>query len=185
MKDLKKLFKEYQDNLNKALDSVDDQNLEALIDDFKDSKKNNSQIFLIGNGGSGGNAIHIANDFIYGARDASGVGYRIHALSANPSVITCLGNDLGYDKIFSFQLQTLAKSGDILLALSGSGNSPNIIESINVANDLGLKTHAILGFDGGLAGKLASNVIHTKIFDMQIAEDCQLILLHMIMRHLC
>lgn len=177
------LLKKYQDKLIQALDTINIKSLELMIEDLKHCEKTGSQVFLVGNGGSGGNAIHIANDFIYGARSKAGKGLKIHALLANSSVITCLGNDIGYDKIFSFQLQTLANKGDVLLALTGSGNSPNILESVKVANDLGLRTHAIVGYDGGLVSKMAKNVIHTKISDMQIAEDCQLILLHLIMQN--
>ena len=176
------MLKEYQDRLFQALDSIGIESLELMIQDLRYCQKNGAQVFLVGNGGSGGNAIHIANDFIYGARGESGKGLKIHALTANSSVITCLGNDLGYEKIFSFQLLTLANKGDVLIALTGSGNSPNILEAVEVANDLGLKTHVIVGFDGGLVAKLAKNVIHTKVFDMQISEDCQLILMHLIMQ---
>lgn len=110
-----------------------------------------SPVFLCGNGGSAGNAVHIANDMIYGIDRKSGKGLRAHALPANTSIITCLANDEGYEEIFAKQLAVYSCPGDILLVLSGSGNSPNILRTLDFANEHGLETFAILGFDGGKA----------------------------------
>ena len=96
--------------------------------------------------------------------------------------MTCLGNDIGYENIFSFQLETLGAKGDILIALSGSGNSPNILNAINAAKRMGIKSYAILGFNGGKCLSLADVSIHFPVNDMQIAEDLQLITGHMLMQ---
>ena len=112
-------------------------------------------------------------------------GLRVEALSANPSVLTCLGNDLGYDQIFSEQLRVKGRPEDILVVFSGSGNSPNVVRALEMGNELEMKTCAILGFSGGQCIDLAQLVIHIKIDDMQIAEDFQLIVGHMCMRWLC
>ena len=84
-------------------------------------------MFFCGNGGRAGNAIHLANDFLYGIAKRPDGGLRVNALSANPAVITCLANDIGYDRIYFEQLSVLANPGDVLIVLSGSGNSPNIV----------------------------------------------------------
>jgi D-sedoheptulose 7-phosphate isomerase len=144
-----------------------------------------NSIYLCGNGGSAGNAIHLANDFIYGAGIKFGKGLKVEALSANSAVLTCLANDIGYDQIFAEQIRVKGQPGDVLIALSGSGNSPNIVKALEIGNALGLVTFAILGFDGGKAKNLAQFPIHIPVQDMQIAEDLQLIIGHICMQWLC
>lgn len=142
------------------------------------------RVFLCGNGGSAGNAIHLANDFLYGIAKRSGGGLKALALSDNSAVITCLANDLGYEYIFSEQLAVQAEKGDLLLALSGSGNSPNIVRAIEQAKEMCVKSYAVLGFSGGQCKRLADVAIHFSIDDMQIAEDMQVIVGHMLMQWL-
>ena len=153
----------------------------ALLSAWK-SKKN---VYLCGNGGSAGNAIHLANDLIYGAGMKVGGGICVEALSANSAVLTCLGNDLGYDEIYAQQLRVKAIPGDILIALSGSGNSPNIVKALKVGNEIGMKTFAILAYSGGICKELAQVPLHFPVDDMQIAEDLQLIVGHICMQWLC
>lgn len=141
-------------------------------------------MFFCGNGGSAGNAIHLANDFLYGIAKRNGGGLKVMALSDNPAVITCLANDLGYEHIFSEQLAVQAEKGDLLIALSGSGNSPNILRVIEQAKSMGVKSYAVLGFTGGKCKQLADVPIHFSVNDMQIAEDLQIIVGHMLMQWL-
>lgn len=141
-------------------------------------------IYLCGNGGSAGNAIHLANDFIYGAGVKNGGGLRAEALSANAAVLTCLANDMGYENIYSEQLRVKGNPGDILVVLSGSGNSPNVVKAIETGNAIGMKTFAVLGFSGGRCKELAQHSIHFEIDDMQIVEDLQLIVGHVCMQWL-
>jgi D-sedoheptulose 7-phosphate isomerase len=179
---MNKTLEIYKSSLIAELDSSAMNSVPLLTDLILTAWKNGNNIFLCGNGGSAGNAIHIANDFIYGAGKANGKGIRVEALSANPAVITCLANDVGYDYIFSEQIKVKGNEGDMLIVLSGSGNSSNVVQAINVANSLGMKTVAILGYDGGECKKIAQLPIHFEIKDMQIAEDLQLIILHMCMK---
>lgn len=143
-----------------------------------------SRVFLCGNGGSAANANHWENDLIYGAAKGGLGGVRAHSLSSNTSVLMCLANDTGYENIFSGQLDVLASEGDILIALSGSGNSPNILRAIATANSLGMESWVVVGFDGGKALELAKHSIHFPIADMQIAEDLQMVVCHTVTRHL-
>ncbi len=115
---------------------------------------------------------------------APGSGLRVHSLSANPSVITCLANDEGYDQVFSLQLAVLARKGDVLVAMSGSGNSPNIIRALQEAKTIGMTSYAVLGYSGGQAKAVADVPIHFAIDDMQISEDAQTIIGHMLMQWL-
>jgi len=143
-----------------------------------------ARVFLCGNGGSAANANHWANDLIYGAAKGGRVGVRAHSLSANTSVLMCLANDTGYENIFSGQLEVLASPGDILVALSGSGNSPNILRAVEAGNKLGMETWAIVGFDGGKALEMARHAIHFPVHDMQIAEDLQMVVCHILTKEL-
>jgi len=156
-----------------------------LADAFRSAWLSKHTIYICGNGGSAGNAIHLANDFLYGAGISRGIGLRVEALSANPAVLTCLANDIGYENIYSEQLRVKADGGDVLVVLSGSGNSANVVRALEMGNSLGMKTFAILGYSGGKCKQIAQHAIHFEINDMQIAEDLQLIIGHMVMQWLC
>jgi D-sedoheptulose 7-phosphate isomerase len=114
-----------------------------------------------------------------------GIGLRIEALPANAAVLTCLANDIGYENIFSEQLRVKANAGDVLVVFSGSGNSPNVVNALEMGNAKGMKTFAVLGYSGGKCKDLAQVPLHFEIDDMQVAEDLQLIIGHMIMQWLC
>lgn len=163
-------------------------NVELFCKYLYDAWVNKRQVFLCGNGGSAANALHIANDLHYGIGACGPApiipGIRVEALPANPGIITCLANDTGYENIYANQLKVRANQDDILIALSGSGNSPNIVNAISAARDLQMKSVAILAFDGGQCRELADLAIHFPIDDMQIAEDTQLIVGHLCMQWL-
>lgn len=142
------------------------------------------RLFICGNGGSAANAIHIANDFIHGVAENFTRGIDVEALTSNVSVLTCFANDFSYSEIFSRQLKTKAKAGDMLLVLSGSGNSENIVQAVTEAKKLGVFTIGITGFDGGVCKSMLDLALHFEIYDMQVAEDMQIILGHMCMRWL-
>jgi D-sedoheptulose 7-phosphate isomerase len=177
-------FSEYASRLQTVLTTFNWNNVSLLAQDMMLCWVEHRQVFICGNGGSAGNAIHLANDFLYGVAKKTGGGIRVSALSANAAVITCLGNDLGYESIYSEQLAVQGKAGDLLIALSGSGNSPNIIKTIEQAKIMGVKSYAILGYSGGICKEIVDVPIHFQINDMQIAEDLQLIVGHMIMQRL-
>lgn len=180
---LNKTLDEYVANTKKMLDCIDKDAIHTLCEAMLDCWKEGRQIFVCGNGGSNANAIHIANDLIYGIAKSTSKGMRCHALGANNAVITCLANDEGYDSVFSLQLKALANQGDILLVLSGSGNSSNIVEVIRVAKEMNVKSFGILGFSGGKAKTQLDCPIHFPIDDMQISEDMQMIVVHMLSQY--
>ena len=182
---MKEQILNYKQKLLKTLEDKDLYlKIEKLSEEIKTCWKNKKYIYICGNGGSAGNAIHIANDLTYGAGIANKAGIRIEALSSNPAVLTCLANDLGYENIYSEQLKVKANPDDLLIVLSGSGNSQNVVNALETGNDLKMKTFSILGFTGGKCLKISQNAIHCKINDMQISEDLQLIIMHMIMQKL-
>jgi D-sedoheptulose 7-phosphate isomerase len=177
-------FSDYSSRLQSVLQTSDWTMVARLAEDLLDCWRTGAQVFLCGNGGSAGNAVHLANDLLYGISRTQGSGLRVHALPANTSVLTCLANDVGYDEIFSMQLAVQARKRDVLIALSGSGNSPNIVKALQQARQIGMRSYAILGYSGGKSKALADVSIHFPVDDMQISEDLQLIVGHMVMQWL-
>ena len=173
-------FSSYSSKLCRTLDNISWDAVAQLADSLRNCWTHDKQVFICGNGGSAGNACHIANDLLFGIASEHNKGIRAHALSANPSILSCLANDLGYEQVFSQQLKTYACPGDLLLVLSGSGNSANIVSALNTAKEMGLTTHAMLGYNGGKCISLADSSIHFDVPDMQISEDLQMIVAHMI-----
>jgi D-sedoheptulose 7-phosphate isomerase len=178
------VFHAYRERLTAVMEAFDWTPVEELAHELADCVASRRQVFLAGNGGSAGNAIHLANDFLYGIAKEPGRALRVQALSANPAVVTCLANDEGYDRIFEIQLAELAQTDDVLIVLSGSGNSPNILRVLRQAKKMGVRSYALVGFGGGQAKALADVAIHAVIDDMQIAEDMQIVIGHMIMQWL-
>ena len=183
----------YLQNLTSSFQPKIIHKIKNLAEELYKCWKNGNNVFICGNGGSAGNAMHIANDFHYGVgckeesyknKSTKKPGLKMIALPSNPSNITCLANDIGYENIYAHQLKVLAEKNDILIVLSGSGNSLNVLNAINEAHNLFMKTFAITGFDGGQCKLIAHESIHFDINDMQIAEDTQLILFHICMQWL-
>jgi D-sedoheptulose 7-phosphate isomerase len=116
---------------------------------------------------------------------ATGKQFKGICLSDNTGLITAYANDLSYDDIYSEQVKNLMKEGDLLIIVSGSGNSENVVRAIDVANDLGCETLAICGYDGGKVKKIAKHSLHIKSFDMQLCEDAHFMFGHMVMKRLC
>lgn len=177
-------FSGYVARLQDTLARADLNGVAVLARAMREAWKNGNNVYLCGNGGSAGNAMHLANDLIYGIAKGKGPGMRAHALPANSSVLTCLANDVAYSEVYAEQLKVLGRPDDLLIVFSGSGNSPNILRAIEEAKKLGMQTFAVLGYNGGKAKELADTPIHFAIDDMQISEDLQLIVGHMIMQWL-
>lgn len=174
----------YQQTLIAALHEQDWTGVKLLAETLQRCWRNHTQVFLCGNGGSAANAIHLANDLLFGVDKPAGRGLRVTALPANNSVLTCLANDVGYEDVFAHQLTVLASPGDVLIVFSGSGNSPNIVKALVRARELGLTSFALLGFTGGRSLALADHSIHFPVHDMQVAEDLHMMAGHMVMQWL-
>lgn len=177
-------FSDYAARLSAIAAAADRRGIEELACELLDCWKSGRHVFICGNGGSGANAVHMANDFIYSVSKMTGSGLKTTALPANTAVVTCLANDEGYSEIFSLQLAVLAKPNDVLIVLSGSGNSSNILQALETAKKMKMKSYAVLGYSGGKAKSMADVPIHFAIDDMQISEDLQTMVLHSIMQWL-
>ena len=180
----KEYINRYVSCLVDTVKKIDSETVHLLSTSLREAWHNNKQVFICGNGGSAANAMHIANDLFYGIAKEFGTGIRVNALPSNPSVLTCLANDISYIDIFSQQIKVLGQEEDILIVFSGSGDSSNIIKAIEVANGMNMKTFAILGYSGGKCLDLADVAIHFPVEDMQVAEDMQLIICHIVMQWL-
>ncbi len=176
--------REYAQLLTNTVADFDWQPVLALAEALWDAWENNQRVFICGNGGSAANAVHLANDLLYGIDPERGQGIKVMALTANTAVMTCLANDTDYAEIFSRQLTTQAEKGDLLLVFSGSGNSPNVVHALKTAATIGMRSFAVLGFSGGQCLDLADCPIHFPVHDMQISEDLQMVVGHMAMKSL-
>ena len=169
--------KNYFDYLKVLIDKLSIENVSKFIEIILETRENNKTIFFIGNGGSASTASHFVNDISLGSRQFEKP-FRAISLCDNQAVITAIGNDDGYENIFLQQLQTQAKAGDVLVAISASGNSPNIIKAINWAKDNDLSTVGLSAFDGGKLAILSDLNIHvpTKIGEYGPAEDLHMVI---------
>jgi D-sedoheptulose 7-phosphate isomerase len=152
----------------------------ALIEDAYHTGKT---VFIAGNGGSAGTASHMMADFQKTTLGKEiGISKRIKAiaLSDNVALITAWGNDFGYDLIFAEQLRALAEPGDLLLVISASGNSPNIVAALEVANQMSVKTIGLLGFQGGIAKALCTASVVVESSNYGVIEDAHSVFMHMI-----
>ena len=178
----------YLDQLNSCFSAAIIDQIEILAKDLLAAWVEGRNVYICGNGGSAANAMHLANDFHYGI-GACGPGpklpgLRVEALPANPGLITCLANDMGYGNIYSHQIEVKGRPGDLLIVLSGSGNSGNVVKALETSKRMGLRSYAILAFSGGKCLDLVDVPIHFQIDDMQIAEDTQLVVGHLCMQWL-
>lgn len=178
----------YLDKLKSSFKPLIIEQIEELAMALNISWKEGRQVFICGNGGSAANAIHIANDLHYGIGACGSKpiinGMRVEALPANQAIMTCLANDMNYDEVFSQQLTVRANPCDLLIVLSGSGNSPNVVNALITARKMKMQSFAILAYSGGKCKSLADHAIHFEINDMQIAEDTQLVVGHLCMQWL-
>lgn len=144
------------------------------------------QVFIAGNGGSAATASHMANDFAKGVAEEGGRGLRAIALSDNVPLITAIANDRGYTEVFAEQLLTLGHPGDVLVVISGSGNSANIVRAVEVAQGMQIRTIALLGMGGGQVAQMADVSVVVPSDDYGPIEDIHMVLDHLItayMRH--
>jgi len=179
-------FKNYIEDLKVIIDSLNFPEIEKFIDMITEAYKNGRFVFVIGNGGSAANASHFAQDLAKGTRIKLDQSRRLKAISLtdNTPFITAQGNDDGFDTIFEQQLRVIASKGDYLFAISGSGNSPNIIKAVEWANENGLTTIGLTGFDGGRLKKLAHHSVNVILHDMCTAESIHSVILHYIVLEL-
>lgn len=175
----------YRAGLGSVLEALDAVQIERFIQVLADALKDGRQVFLFGNGGSGATASHMACDLNKGVSYGRENRFKVICLNDNVPTMMAYSNDVSYDDIFVEPLRNFLQPGDVVVGLSGSGNSENVIRAINYANKAGAVTVGLCGYSGGRLKEAAQVVVHTAVNDMQMAEDTHLILGHMVMRCLC
>jgi len=177
--------KSYIDYLTSVLNSIALSDIEKFVEVLLEARERGSSIFFIGNGGSAATASHFANDIAIGAR-ISEKPFRAISLCDNQAVITAIANDDGYEEIFSQQLQVLLKKQDVVIGISASGNSPNLLKAIDTSKKLSAITVGISAFDGGKMREMVDVSLHvpTEKGEYGPAEDAHMILDHLVSNYL-
>lgn len=170
----------YIQSLNSTLNLIDKSAINELKIAFEKTKITKSQIITFGNGGSGSTASHMVCDILKGCSYGKQDRYKILCLNDNIPTLLAYSNDVSYDEVFLEQLKNYMSEGDLVIGISGSGNSKNVIKAIDYANDNGANTVAFTGYNGGALKAKAKISIHVPIDDMQIAEDVHVIIMHML-----
>ena len=171
---------EYKKQLNAAIEAIDTKQVDQAIALFEEALRNDKQILVCGNGGSGSTASHFVCDILKGASYNRDKRFRILSLCDSVATLTAYSNDVNYECAFVEQLKNYARPGDVVMALSGSGNSPSVIHAINYANQAGCKTIVLTGRDGGKLGPLGQINIHVPVEHMGRIEDAHFVICHMI-----
>lgn len=182
---MKNLIDSYIYELKSTLDNLDRQSIINLVDLLKKASIEKKQVFIFGNGGSGSTASHFVCDLNKGASYQRELKHRVICLNDNIPTLLAYSNDVSYDDVFVEQLKNFLDDGDIVIGISGSGNSKNVLKAIEYANSKGNISIGITGFNGGLLKEKAVYNINAPITDMQIAEDIHLIVTHIILKFLC
>jgi D-sedoheptulose 7-phosphate isomerase len=171
---------QYRNRLADTLGSIDVGAVSQVIAALAEARRNGRHIFVCGNGGSASTASHFVCDMVKGASFNRESRFRIMALTDSLPTITAYSNDVSYDCVFVEQLKNFAGSGDLVMAISGSGNSPNVVKAVQYANSIGCTTVALTGRDGGQLGPLATIQVHVPEPHMGRIEDGHMIVCHMI-----
>jgi D-sedoheptulose 7-phosphate isomerase len=174
---------QYKAALLEAIDRIDTARVDQAIEWFRAARDASHSIFVCGNGGSASTASHFTCDMVKGASHNRDSRFRIMALTDSLATLTAYSNDAGYDTVFVEQLKNFAKAGDLVMCISGSGNSPNVLRAMEYANSIGCTTLALTGRDGGKLGPMAQLNIQVPVPHMGRIEDAHMIVCHMIAYH--
>jgi D-sedoheptulose 7-phosphate isomerase len=170
----------YRQQTIEALSSIDLPKVDKAIEWFREARDTGHHIFVCGNGGSASTASHFVCDVVKGASYERPSRFRILALTDSMATLTAYSNDVGYQCVFVEQLRNFAGAGDLVMAISGSGNSANVVEAVEYANRIGCKTIGLTGRTGGKLGKAAQLQIHVPFEHMGRIEDAHMVICHMI-----
>jgi phosphoheptose isomerase len=177
-------FDAYTEEMSRAAKSIELAGFERAAAILVEAYLRSARIFSCGNGGSASIANHMQCDHVKGVRTATDLSPSVLSLSANIELLTAIANDTGYENIFVYQLQSQSRPGDVLLAVSSSGRSPNIVRALTWARDQGLHTIAVTGFDGGAARTTAEVSVHVDCTNYGIVEDLHQAIMHALAQYI-
>ena len=175
-------IRDYLRRLSDVIARLDVDEVDRLAHLLRDAYDRGRTIFVMGNGGSAATASHYACDLNKGACFKTARKFKVHALTDNLATLLALGNDLDYESVFVEQLKNFCEPGDIVMGISGSGNSANVLRAVEYANALGCTTVGLCGFDGGKLKPMVGQSVHVRSDDMQIVEDIHLVVGHVLMQ---
>lgn len=175
----------YLAKLTKLLQVIDRQQIDNAVKVISDAWQDGRQIITLGNGGSSLTALHFINDWNKSIFMSSGKPFRGRSLVDNMGLVMSYGNDISFQDIFVEQLKNVFQRGDLVLAISGSGNSENVVRAVKYANENGGVTLGLCGYRGGKLKELAQHVVWADVDDMQLSEDVHAIFGHIVMQRLC
>ena len=171
---------DYTDRLKKEFDSLDRNQINDVMNTLLKAYENENTIYIFGNGGSASTASHYVCDFNKGVSIKLKKKFRFVCLNDNTATVMAIANDCGYENVFYMQLEGKMKKGDVVFAISGSGNSKNVIKAVEYAKEQGNDIISLTGYNGGKLLQLSDHPIHVNVNDMQITEDVHMMLCHMI-----
>lgn len=171
------------------LKKLDVEQINAALNLLDETRQKKGRIYICGNGGSAATASHFQNDFNKGVSEYIDVPFRLHCLNDNVATLMAIANDIGYEEVFRFQLRNNLEENDVLVAISGSGNSHNVIRAVEYAKEHGCKIIGLTGFSGGKLKELSDISLHAPVNSMQVTEDIHMIFDHLMMsifyKYLC
>jgi phosphoheptose isomerase len=182
--DVASYFAGYAKEAARAASSIESAAIDTAAAILLDAYQRGAAVFSCGNGGSASIANHLQCDHVKGVRTGTDLAPRVISLSANVELLTAIANDLAYEHVFSYQLQSQSAPGDVLLAISSSGRSANIVNALTWARDHGLRTIALTGFDGGKARAVAEVTIHVDGANYGIVEDLHQAIMHALAQYI-
>lgn len=180
--DFKNAIKDYYEREKQVIDNLNFDEINEVMNAIYETYKNDGIIYVCGNGGSATTASHMQNDFNKGISEYLNKKFKFHCLNDNVATMMAIANDIGYEEIFRFSLINNITSKDVLIGISSSGNSQNILNAVNYAKECGAKVIGITGYTGGKLKEIADYRMHVNIDDMQITEDIHLTFNHMMMK---
>ena len=179
---IKPFVADYLTRLKLILDDIDVNIVSDIVNTLEETIENKSRIYILGNGGSAATASHMVNDLGAGLRRRNIINFDVTSLGDNSPVITAIANDIGYENIFYMQMKGHINADDVVVAISCSGESPNIIKAVDYAKDLGCKIIGVTGFNGGYLKKISNINFHVDAPEGEygLVEDAHMILDHII-----
>ncbi|MFL7893008.1 MAG: SIS domain-containing protein [Anaerolineales bacterium] len=174
----------YIDELKGTLDQLSEEVIEQVLDSLHQARLANRQVFILGNGGSASTASHFVCDLGKNTRVQGTPNFRVMGLTDNMALFSALANDEGYENVFAQQLGNYLQADDVVIGISTSGNSPNVVNAIQYANSLGAKTIAFTGFTSGKLGSMVDIDLHVPSHSIEQVEDIHLVLEHLITKAL-
>lgn len=187
--DFKNDIKKYIACEIETLQKLDINAVNEVLNLLIDTAKKHKRIYIFGNGGSSATASHFQNDFGKGISEYVDDKFRFQCLNDNVATLMAVANDIGFEEVFRFQLNGVIEPGDVVIAISGSGNSKNVINAVEYAKKCGNKVIGLTGYNGGKLKELSDISLHVPINSMQVTEDVHMVFDHLMMsilyQHLC